>query len=163
MSTDSVELGPKALEALATDPNTVHINLLRGSLARPSIAQIIHIYGADNLRAALSAVPLDTGVAVAWRWRLLNYATGKARDWHLAETEDEAVRRSGRNGIDKVEIQHLYAHPSKSYEDGVRDAASLALSFETATDPYDALKGTMLPRRISEAILALLPSTGAGK
>lgn len=40
------------LQALA-DPNVVHVNMLRGTIARPSLAQIIHIYGADALRAAL--------------------------------------------------------------------------------------------------------------
>lgn len=40
-------------EALA-DPNAVHVNMLRGGIARPSLAQIIHIYGADALRAALT-------------------------------------------------------------------------------------------------------------
>lgn len=40
-------------EALA-DPNSVHVNMLRGDIALPSVAQIIHIYGEDKLRAALS-------------------------------------------------------------------------------------------------------------
>lgn len=39
-------------EALA-DPSAVHVNMLRGGIARPSLAQIIHIYGEDALRAAL--------------------------------------------------------------------------------------------------------------
>ena len=36
-----------------SDPNAVHANLLRGSIARPSVAQIIHIYGEDAIRNAL--------------------------------------------------------------------------------------------------------------
>lgn len=42
---------------LLSDPDAVHANLLRGALARPSVAQIIHLYGADTLRAALPAPP----------------------------------------------------------------------------------------------------------
>lgn len=42
---------------LLSDPNAVHQNLLRGALARPSVEQIIHLYGADTLRAALPAPP----------------------------------------------------------------------------------------------------------
>jgi hypothetical protein len=41
------------LHALASDPNVVHINLLRGSMARPTVEQIIHIYGKETLEAAL--------------------------------------------------------------------------------------------------------------
>ena len=41
--------------AALSDPNAVHINMLRGSIARPTIAQIIHVYGADELRAALAS------------------------------------------------------------------------------------------------------------
>jgi len=36
-------------EALA-DPNAVHVNLLHGSIARPSAQQSVHIYG-EELRA----------------------------------------------------------------------------------------------------------------
>lgn len=38
---------------IMADPNAVHINILRGSIAKPTVEQIIHIYGADILRAAL--------------------------------------------------------------------------------------------------------------
>jgi hypothetical protein len=58
---DAASLAPQTtpdvgvLEALR-DPNVVHVNMLRGSIARPSVAQIIHIYGEDTLRAALNPV-----------------------------------------------------------------------------------------------------------
>lgn len=42
---------------LLSDPNAVHQNLLRGAIARPSVAQIIHLYGAETLRAALPSPP----------------------------------------------------------------------------------------------------------
>lgn len=41
------------VEALK-DPNVVHVNMLRGGIAKPSIAQIIHIYGEDTIRTALT-------------------------------------------------------------------------------------------------------------
>jgi hypothetical protein len=37
-----------------SDPNVVHMNMLRGTIARPSLAQIVHIYGEDAIRAALT-------------------------------------------------------------------------------------------------------------
>jgi hypothetical protein len=40
------------VEALK-DPNVVHVNMLRGGIARPSLAQIIHIYGEEAIRATL--------------------------------------------------------------------------------------------------------------
>jgi hypothetical protein len=40
-------------EAVA-DPVAVHLNMLRGGIAKPSINNIIHLYGADALRAALA-------------------------------------------------------------------------------------------------------------
>ena len=49
---------------LLSDPNAVHRNLLRGAIARPSASQIIHLYGAETLRAALPTPPdPDTRVA----------------------------------------------------------------------------------------------------
>ena len=43
------------VEAVLRDPNAVHVNMLRGGIARPSFAQIIHIYGEEALLAALNA------------------------------------------------------------------------------------------------------------
>ena len=42
---------------LLADPEAVHLNLLRGTLARPSLGQIVHLYGAEALRAALPSPP----------------------------------------------------------------------------------------------------------
>lgn len=52
------------LSAALSDPNVVHVNMLRGTIARPTPAQIIHIYGTDAIRAAL---PKDD-------WRLIETA-----------------------------------------------------------------------------------------
>jgi hypothetical protein len=55
--------GERIAEAIR-DPNAVHVNMLRGSIARPSVAQIIHIYGEDAFRAALAPPPTqDVGEA----------------------------------------------------------------------------------------------------
>lgn len=43
------------LRTALADPAVVHINMLAGVIAKPSPAQIIHIYGDDALRAALQA------------------------------------------------------------------------------------------------------------
>jgi hypothetical protein len=37
-----------------SDPNTVHINMLRGTIAKPTLAQIVHLYGVDELCRALA-------------------------------------------------------------------------------------------------------------
>jgi len=53
---------------LLADPDAVHLNLLRGTLARPSVEQIVHLYGAEALRTALPSPPdPDTRVAALER------------------------------------------------------------------------------------------------
>ena len=42
-----------ALANAIADPNTVHVNLLRGSIARPTVHQMIHIYSPAKVRDAL--------------------------------------------------------------------------------------------------------------
>jgi hypothetical protein len=42
------------LEGALSDPVAVHANMLRGTIAKPTVEQIIHLYGADALRAALT-------------------------------------------------------------------------------------------------------------
>ncbi|GEM_PF-2736771 len=51
---EAADLLDQMADAL-TDPNAVHVNMLAGHIAKPSIDQIVHIYGADALRAAVSA------------------------------------------------------------------------------------------------------------
>jgi hypothetical protein len=38
------------------DPTVVHMNMLRGTIAKPTVEQIIHLYGVDALVKALSPV-----------------------------------------------------------------------------------------------------------
>ena len=40
--------------AKLADPAAVHMNMLRGTVAKPTVEQIVHLYGADALRAALT-------------------------------------------------------------------------------------------------------------
>lgn len=42
-----------ATEPDLTDPATVHLNMLRGTIAKPTLEQIIHLYGVDALCKAL--------------------------------------------------------------------------------------------------------------
>lgn len=46
---------PSAALAVLQDPVSVHLNMLTGKIAKPSLAQIIHLYGEDALRAAIDA------------------------------------------------------------------------------------------------------------
>lgn len=41
--------------SLMADPNAVHLNMLRGTIAKPTIDQIVHLYGREALLAALAA------------------------------------------------------------------------------------------------------------
>ena len=41
---------------LVQDPVTVHANMLRGTIAKPTVEQIIHLYGVDALTKALAHV-----------------------------------------------------------------------------------------------------------
>ena len=43
------------LQAQLADPVAVHANMLRGTIAKPSIEQIIHLYGRDALMRAMDA------------------------------------------------------------------------------------------------------------
>jgi hypothetical protein len=51
---DALEAKVARLEGSLSDPVAVHANLLRGTIAKPTAEQIIHLYGADALRAALT-------------------------------------------------------------------------------------------------------------
>ena len=53
------------IAAKLANPNAVHANMLRGSIAKPSLEQILHIYGVDAVAGAVakwrsSAARLET-------------------------------------------------------------------------------------------------------
>lgn len=104
--------------------------------------------------AALSDVPLDSDEPVAYKW--MN-AAGQLVFTTWKPTKDEALNRS---------VTPLYARPSKSYEDGVRDVL-VAVKAIRADDGviYSGPVGGRAAalNSVEEAILALLPSTGAGE
>lgn len=69
---------------MLSDPNAVHINLLRGTIAKPTVEQIIHLYGVDALCRGLQPVILaEVGVELP-RPALAEAAYTYAK--HLAET-----------------------------------------------------------------------------
>jgi hypothetical protein len=43
------DLALPAVQPDLTDPAVVHLNMLRGTIAKPSLKQIIHLYGVDAL------------------------------------------------------------------------------------------------------------------
>ena len=45
---------PPAPSPDMSDPTVVHLNMLRGTIAKPSVEQIIHVYGIDALCKALA-------------------------------------------------------------------------------------------------------------
>jgi hypothetical protein len=38
---------------ILSNPDAVHVNMIRGTIAKPSLRQIVHLYGPDELRQAL--------------------------------------------------------------------------------------------------------------
>lgn len=48
-----VEAKPAVTVPDLSDPVTVHANMLRGTIAKPTVEQIIHLYGRDALMTAL--------------------------------------------------------------------------------------------------------------
>lgn len=46
-----------------SDPTAVHINMLRGTIAKPTVEQIIHLYGVDALAKALASIEYERKVA----------------------------------------------------------------------------------------------------
>lgn len=54
---DQIEADGKRLADLdkLNDPVAVHVNMLRGTIAKPSLANMIHLYGAEALSAALAS------------------------------------------------------------------------------------------------------------
>lgn len=46
-----------------SDPVTVHANMLRGTIAKPTVEQIIHLYGVDALAKALASIEYERKVA----------------------------------------------------------------------------------------------------
>jgi len=69
---------PDNVRALLADPNAVHLNMLRGTIAKPSVEQIAHIYG----RLRLLIQEPETG----WRKIESFSADERARLWPIAET-----------------------------------------------------------------------------
>lgn len=55
-SFDAKEYIRADLMAELTDPVAVHANMLRGTIAKPTVEQIIHLYGVNALAKALAPV-----------------------------------------------------------------------------------------------------------
>ena len=53
---ERLSVAVKGIEIALSDPVTVHQNMLRGTIAKPTVEQIIHIYGVDALVKALSPI-----------------------------------------------------------------------------------------------------------
>jgi hypothetical protein len=155
------------LAILANDPNAVHINLLRRSLARPTVSQIIHIYGEDAIRAALSAASAvrSEGVKVkALEWRGLKAstvfgtyevidATGTGKTphfdvWANFGPDEEVYVTGGFASEDEAKsaaqtdyqnrILSAITSPVQTREDGIRIArAEIAALVPDDRDPMD--------------------------
>ncbi|OYW51811.1 MAG: hypothetical protein B7Z29_21210 [Hyphomicrobium sp. 12-62-95] len=79
---------------LLIDPNAVHMNMLRGTLAKPSVDQIVHIYGPE----ALAASPEVAKLVAEEREAAVGGRTGGASgcDPSMCWRPAHAARRDGR-------------------------------------------------------------------
>jgi hypothetical protein len=120
------------LAILANDPNAVHINLLRRSLARPTVSQIIHIYGEDAIRAALSAASAVRSEGVVKVRDLKWGAIGAARQIFSADTA------MGEYTVEYYEEPGVGAGWSAVYQDGheLGDYATEAEAKSAAQEHY---------------------------
>lgn len=95
--------------AKLSDPVAVHLNMLRGTIAKPSIENIIHIYGEDVLRAALrpdAVLEAENarlrGFMARKRFKILG--TGLTFDWELAAShETQAKSNHGGQTIQRLD------------------------------------------------------------
>lgn len=83
---------------LLIDPNAVHMNMLRGTLAKPSVDQIVHIYGPEALAASPEVAKLVADAEVRgmeraaaklhWLWD----ADGTKGERRVADESAAAIR-----------------------------------------------------------------------
>lgn len=122
------------IPALLSDPDAVHLNLLRGTLARPSVAQIIHLYGAEALRAALPSPP-EPDPRIVDLERLIAERTALFQG-QLSEAENRAAtaERRERALLDSNQRERSALTELVSLRSRLRDAGRRA-----AADPEQAL------------------------
>ena len=80
------------IKATLADPNAVHVNLLAGRIARPSVSQIIHIYGADTILTALQAPAPQGDVVEAVRKAAATFR--RYGDLHAAKPDPAKAKRN---------------------------------------------------------------------
>jgi hypothetical protein len=80
--------------ALLSDPVAVHLNMLRGTIAKPTVEQIIHLYGVDALcKALVPVIVREAGHDPAPVDAPAEDATAKG------ETPGEMLDRLGMDGV----------------------------------------------------------------
>ncbi|MEJ7933468.1 hypothetical protein WG907_04250 [Sphingobium sp. AN558] len=115
--------GDDGIKAALADPVAVHANMLRGTIARPDVRSMIHIYGETAVRNALPAVE---GEAVAWMYEAV---TGSGAVTFYKTRSEYMARQSPPHG--EWTETPLYAHPAPASD--VREALSdTILAYEEA-------------------------------
>lgn len=102
MSTDPKSLAAE-IEAVICDPVAVHLNMLRGTIAKPSIENIIHLYGRDALLEALQSRAFEDGARKRLADAMAAYEAAE-RDLATAEAvhEQMSARVDATAGIGEI-------------------------------------------------------------
>ena len=93
------------LAAWLADPNAIHINMLNGRIAKPSVAQIVHIYAGQLITTAEADARVEAAV-LAERDAILaevddiraRYAPIGSKEWRLLGRVRAAIRSRGVTG-----------------------------------------------------------------
>lgn len=121
----------RALEALLKDPNAVHLNMLRGGIAKLTPAQIGHLYRGEEAEEVIREVrrqnPETQGAGEPVAWRVKDFADG----WFFygKERGAEAMRAQ----VDGFLVQPLFTSPPTDPR-----TKALEEALETARDALQA-------------------------
>ena len=129
-----------------SDPVVVHLNMLRGTIAKPTIEQIVHLYGSEAFQPMIDAARQDAKEAETYAWKL---------EEELRDTQDRANAFATKEYYTEMRAERAEAKLAKALAEArekvLREAA-------------DALRGQGYYTADS-AILALIekPITQGGK
>ncbi|WWT39560.1 hypothetical protein [Microcystis phage Mae-JY02] len=117
------------VEARLSDPVAVHANMLRGTIAKPTVEQIIHLYGREAFRPMI-----DAAVAKALEDACL--AVSEHADW----PEDEHGRTE-QVGLFARVINAILAALSSTDAIAAIPARGVGVNLQLAKDCRDAVNG----------------------
>ena len=94
------------LAARLADPNAIHINMLNGRIAKPSVTQIVHIYAGQLITTAEADARVEAAVLLereACAWTATSFLVGDPKNGiplrgPMASEVAAAIRSRGVTG-----------------------------------------------------------------